>query len=82
MPLPCQIVGQSNTQKLYYRDNIQRYTPITVTQNAPFQTINLTIDHEIVFKPITHRVKFLRREAFCWHPPTFISSDFGHVTRA
>ena len=23
---------------------IQRYTPITVTQTAPFQTINLTID--------------------------------------
>ena len=24
--------------------NVQRYTPITVTQTAPFQTINLTID--------------------------------------
>ena len=24
----------------YYRGNIQRYTPITVTQTAPFQTIN------------------------------------------
>ena len=27
-----------------YRGNIRRYTPITVTQTAPFQTINLNSD--------------------------------------
>ena len=30
--------------KSYYGGNIQRYTPITVNQTAPFQTINLNID--------------------------------------
>ena len=36
--------------------------------------------HEIVFKRIIHRVKFLKRVAFWRHPPSFFSSDFGHVT--
>ena len=41
---------------------------------------NTWVPHEIVFKLITHRVKFLKRVAFWRHPPSFFSSDFGHVT--
>ena len=35
--------GRTDKLKLLW-GNIQRYTPITVTQTAPFQTINLNID--------------------------------------
>ena len=44
------------------------------------KTVMVSYRHEIVFKRITHRVKFLKRVVFWRHPPSFFSSDFGDVT--
>ena len=37
------------------------------------------LQHETVFNILFTREVF-KRDAFWWHPPSFISSDFGHVT--
>ena len=47
----------------YYGGNIQRYASITVTQTAPFQTINLNIDLLVsmaIIKQVAFQVKLLK----------------------
>ena len=52
---------------------------LMVLDNVSSTSSELVIYHEIVFNVLLARDVF-KREAFWWHPPYFISSEFGHVT--